>query len=847
MHIPEELRKLPRWVCYRLVPDKDGGKPKKMPINPANGKNAKSNDPTTWTDFETAFEAVDKYGYTGLGFMFTKEDGFVGVDIDHCYDAETNTFNEIASVILAKQPTYAEFSPSGDGVHLWFKGTKPEGSSKNTDTGVEMYDSVRYFTVTGKKLPEAPDTISADEGTLAWIHANYIAKKQKMKKKSKRTGTPQKLTDEEIIEKASSSVGGETFVKLWEGKWDGDYPSQSEADMALCMKLAFWSGKDKEQMDRLFRKSGLFRTKWDEKHHADGSTYGEETLKKAIESTAEVYSTGNASPIVEYEGFYLRVKGDQVYPITNFVIRPVEMIVSDEETQLTADLVTTRNEAFRLTFMTTDFANQQKFKNLLNSRTIALAYYGSDGDLELLKSYVSELEWVRKTGVKAMGIYEHEGRPVFVSADGSIETNGKAVEDIVQLEKYRSIASDILTRNALSTEKLKALGNLLLTYNEPAKTVSILGWTAGCFLKSHLRRNNVKFPHLFLIGEAGSGKSTTLERVILPVFSTTKVTASTQVTQFTLMKESASSNTVPFPLDEFKPSKIDKIKINALYNHFRDSYDGHDGVRGRADQTMVTYQLLAPLVVAGEESADEAAIRERSIELLFSKKDLKKAARLDSFNKLKGNDALLGDFGRSLLDTALAVHSDETFKWYTDGTAYFSDEFPSRIVNNLGCCYAGLKLVEKLCLAKGVHWDDVFPITFDNAVRHMESAVKDYLLDGGTHNQSIVEQTFEIMARMQLDPKNDYTLSDDKNTLYIKLPQVYDRYTKYRKDYAVSGEVLPYAQFKKQLMHTDVYVQHNVQKKFNGVNAKCWVLNMEALRLLCDVSGFDTTDVVPLT
>ena len=85
-----------------------------------------------------------------------------------------------------------------------------------------------------------------------------------------------------------------------------------------------------------------------------------------------------------------------------------------------------------------------------------------------------------------------------------------------------------------------------------------------------------------------------MERVVLPVFSSSRVTAATQVTQFTLMKESASSNLIPMPLDEFKPSKIDKLKINALYNHFRDSYDGHEGLRGRADQSVVTYDLLAP-------------------------------------------------------------------------------------------------------------------------------------------------------------------------------------------------------------------------------------------------------------
>ena len=77
MGFPEELKKLNRWVGYRLVPDKDGGKPKKVPINAVTGQNAKSNDPATWCDYRTAKDAADQYGYNGIGFMFVKEDGFV--------------------------------------------------------------------------------------------------------------------------------------------------------------------------------------------------------------------------------------------------------------------------------------------------------------------------------------------------------------------------------------------------------------------------------------------------------------------------------------------------------------------------------------------------------------------------------------------------------------------------------------------------------------------------------------------------------------------------------------------------------------------------------------------------
>ena len=140
----------------------------------------------------------------------------------------------------------------------------------------------------------------------------------------------------------------------------------------------------------------------------------------------------------------------------------------------------------------------------------------------------------------------------------------------MQLERCRSIESGIVGCNLLGKDDLPEIGKMLTLYNEPAKTVSILAWAAGCFIKEHLRLRGVKFPHLFLIGEAGSGKSTTLERVLLPIFSAGRVMAATQVTAFTLMKDSASSNLVPLTMDEFKPSKMDRMKISALYNHFRD-------------------------------------------------------------------------------------------------------------------------------------------------------------------------------------------------------------------------------------------------------------------------------------
>jgi len=847
MRFPKELIEKKIWVCWRLEPNKDGGKDRKVPYNPATGKPAKSNDPTTWGLYAQAQDAFDHYGYTGVGFMFEQSSGYVGVDIDHCYDQEKNEFNDVARAVMGKQPTYMEFSPSGTGIHLLFKGTKPSGGCKNSACGIEMYDGGRYFTVTGRKIDGAPDEIAEDNGTLAWIHETFVSKAKKQRtNKSRRTASGEPLTDEQVLEKAMTAGDNGAFADLFNGKWEGRYGSQSEADMALSLKLAFWTGKNAEQMDRLFRQSKLYREKWDKAHRSDGTTYGQETIAKAVELQEQVYSPSGDAVIFEYAGRYFRTRGDQVYPLTNFLMEPVEMVVSEDETQLTADLVTDAG-TFRRTMLTTDFTSGQKFKNMLNREGIDLGYFGGDSDLELLKVYLAALEWKHKRGVKASGVHLHGGRLVFVSESMAVDKSGDLVNDILQMDRQREITTSMLDASIITVPKLMEIGKFIFSYNEPAKTVPILAWAAGCFVKEHLRMKRIKYPLLFLIGEAGSGKSTTMERVLLPIFSVNKVYAASQMTRFTLLRVSNSSNLAPLFLDEFKPSKMNRATIDALYNHFRDTYDGHEGSRGQMNQQMQTYELLAPMVIAGEESAEEAAIRERSVELLFSKKDLKDGDYRMAFNKVSEHGEYLEDLGRSLLSVALTTDPDTVVSWHRDAAALFDSSLPERVRTNLRGAYCGLRLLEALCVSLGTTWNTVFAMPMDICARFLEMSAKDFLLDGGTHNQSVVDETFEIMSRMDLDPRNDYALSDDGKFIYIRLAKVYDDYTKYRKDYAISGEVLAYKEFRRQLQHSDLFVAANQQRRMGDKSQKVWVLRYDLLAQRCDVSGFVVDDVVPLT
>jgi putative DNA primase/helicase len=96
------------------------------------------------------------------------------------------------------------------------------------------------------------------------------------------------LDDDDVINKICNSKQSSLFMRLWQGEWEQFYGSQSQADLTMCNILAFWTGRDPVQMDRLFRRSGLYRPKWDEMHGKQ--TYGEMTTGKAVRDCRNVYS-----------------------------------------------------------------------------------------------------------------------------------------------------------------------------------------------------------------------------------------------------------------------------------------------------------------------------------------------------------------------------------------------------------------------------------------------------------------------------------------------------------------------------------------------------------------------------
>jgi putative DNA primase/helicase len=307
-NIPPELTALNQWVCWHY--ETRNGKQTKPPIDAkSNGKllHAKSNDPATWTTFDDAVAASARLCLPGIGLCLSESDGLTGLDLDHVFDPDTGELTPFAKEVLERfSGTYCEISPSGTGIRVWCKG-KPQRSGKCTGKvkWLEVYShpSNRYLTVTGRQWPGTVIAVTQQQDALDWLHDRFMGKEEstggdqkKGKPHSPSVDPSPDLPDGELLNMARNAKNGALFETLWRGDISGHGNDPSVADFALLCILAFWTRKDAAQMDRLFRQSGLMRDKWDEVRYADGRTYGQVSIDRAIAGCKEVYSGKKRRP-----------------------------------------------------------------------------------------------------------------------------------------------------------------------------------------------------------------------------------------------------------------------------------------------------------------------------------------------------------------------------------------------------------------------------------------------------------------------------------------------------------------------------------------------------------------------
>lgn len=290
--IPQEIKNNCRFCTWKFENRK--GRKTKVPYNPATGSRAQADRAESFSDFATAMTAVAMGRYDGIGI---RVDEVAAIDIDHCI-REDGTLNDVAASILAIFPDiYVERSPSGTGLRAFFRVNPSFVFDKsvyyinNRKLGLEIYVpgvTNRFVTVTGNVYRDG--TVSEATEQLIIALDTYMKRSRKIT-----NGTVEPcsyLTDGQVIEHASKASNGERFMDFYKGDWQKYYDNQSDADMAFVAMLAFWCGNVEEQIDRIFRSSGMMRDKWDRQQ--SGSTYGALTIRNVVLTNDTIYLPVNS-------------------------------------------------------------------------------------------------------------------------------------------------------------------------------------------------------------------------------------------------------------------------------------------------------------------------------------------------------------------------------------------------------------------------------------------------------------------------------------------------------------------------------------------------------------------------
>lgn len=255
--IPYELRARPNW----LIASKDYKGHNKVPTTlDRNGQlcNGSSTDRSSWLDFDTARDHAIRHGLS-IGYVLSSEDSYVCIDLDvKNSDNEPNperwsTQEQLDRFWKITQhfDSYTETSQSGKGLHIWVRGKTENGARHDN---IEVYSSERFIVCTGNILFDKP---IANRQTLVDILVGEIRAFQGASKKAKDLDEQDEVySDEEILSRSVNADNSIKFKQLWEGVWKEDYPSQSEADLALLSMFTFYS-RSNEQCRRLFRMSAL--------------------------------------------------------------------------------------------------------------------------------------------------------------------------------------------------------------------------------------------------------------------------------------------------------------------------------------------------------------------------------------------------------------------------------------------------------------------------------------------------------------------------------------------------------------------------------------------------------------
>lgn len=549
----------------------------------------------------------------------------------------------------------------------------------------------------------------------------------------------------------------------------------------------------------------------------------------------------------KHESVYYNRKG---VPISNFIIKPLKYIVCEDNSMfdiLEAEVVTNKGAKVRRLYRPNDFDEVRKFNAVTNF--LAAKFLGTQKNLQDIKAELYEQVPLILKGILSNGLHKKEGEWVFVDEEGALRSDGTIRKDLVQIPQ-EGIRSKILEVDPITSEELQTIAPFLLKFNSIEIAASIMGYVGAIFLKERLKQEfNIKFPHLLISGEAGAGKSETVENIIMPMLSydSDKTTAN-GITTYTAERKISSSNTLPFIINEYKPTQMPQYKVDLISYLLRVAYEDETSIRGRKDLTMQTLKLTAPIILIGELSTTETAVIERSLILTLSIVDSE--PHFFEFSNLVSL-GVLPQLGRSLLEQALKIEKselenllkeiDKKIEELEELTRTREEEMIARktsprVLNTVRVTALGLYMIKRVFEEKGLDFKEETGHDISDLIKKIYDNVIKENLGGFAKTKTMVGTTLETISkalgRLEIDDNLPMLVIPYKiqDKVGLRIDELYIETYKFIKNYGMKKtEIMDEQDFIKQLEKTS-YCDGKKVAKFtvNGErkSVRCMVIDL---------------------
>lgn len=458
-------------------------------------------------------------------------------------------------------------------------------------------------------------------------------------------------------------------------------------------------------------------------------------------------------------------------------------------------------EILEKTGPSTVFDDIKSFKNFLG--TLDLAFKGKTDDLTDLKSWINKY-WAVENEELHQGIkfIKQDEEIKLITNEGTITSTG--IDCTIKANKVNDI--DILNKEFITTVELTELRKKIFKFAESDKTIPIVGTIINNLAVLHNKEAKEKLHHLLIVGESGSGKSTILTNVIAAIlnYPFKDIKSVGLITNFALVRDLSMGN-YPSLYDEFKPSSLDRYKIQKLSESLRNLYDRTTISRGDKSFKTKDFQLTRPIIIAGEESYpnSEKALIERSCIVYLSKRE-RKQEHTAAMSWIIENEDILNKFGRSLIDIVLNMTTDDykALRNKVKNKLVGLNNRPLTTAINVAC---GIEIYNLLLAKHNLSIIENYePLIIKN--------IKDEVLEGGEDTKSTVERMIMLYNQMLEDGRAGVTetVKNRGDGLYIKtsemINEIFDFVNK-----TGSAEVVPLKlrDFKKQATKSGYLINQN--------------------------------------